>query len=42
VWDRLPYAERLWSDLVELPCEPSVSMNDIERVAAIVKGTVSA
>ena len=42
VWDRLPHTERLWTDLVELPCEPSVSMNDIERIAAIVKGTVSA
>jgi dTDP-4-amino-4,6-dideoxygalactose transaminase len=42
VWDRLPYAELLWPDLVELPCEPSVSLNDIERIAAIVKSTVSA
>jgi dTDP-4-amino-4,6-dideoxygalactose transaminase len=37
VWDRLPYAERVWADLVELPCEPSVSLTDIERIAAIVK-----
>src|SRR5258706_6688950 len=42
VWDRLPFAERLWPDLVELPCEPSVSLNDVERIAAIVKGTASA
>jgi len=42
VWDRLPRAERLWPDLVELPCEPSVSLNDIERIAAIVKKTVAA
>lgn len=33
----LPYAERVWSDLVELPCEPDVSLDDVERVAAIVK-----
>jgi len=37
VWDRLPYAERVWADLVELPCEPSVSLTDVERIAAIVK-----
>lgn len=42
VWDRLSRAERLWSDLVELPCEPSVSLNDIGRIAAIVKQTVAA
>jgi perosamine synthetase len=39
VWDRLPYADRVWADLVELPCEPSVSLADIERIAAIVKNT---
>jgi dTDP-4-amino-4,6-dideoxygalactose transaminase len=37
VWDRLPYAERVWPDLVELPCEPSVSLDDVERIVAIVK-----
>jgi dTDP-4-amino-4,6-dideoxygalactose transaminase len=37
VWDRLPYAESVWADLVELPCEPSVSLADVERIAAIVK-----
>ena len=37
VWDRLPYAERAWADLVELPCEPSVSLTDVERIAAIVR-----
>jgi dTDP-4-amino-4,6-dideoxygalactose transaminase len=37
VWDSLPYAERVWPDLIELPCEPSVSLADVERIAAIVK-----
>jgi dTDP-4-amino-4,6-dideoxygalactose transaminase len=32
----LPHAARLWSDLIELPCEPSVSLAQVERVAAIV------
>ena len=41
-WRRhfLPYAEKVWSDLVELPCEPDVSIEDVERIAAIVKQTV--
>jgi dTDP-4-amino-4,6-dideoxygalactose transaminase len=34
---RLPYAERVWSDLIELPCEPEVSLVDVERIAGIVK-----
>lgn len=37
VWDRLPNADRIWADLIELPCEPSVDLDDIERIAAIVK-----
>jgi len=37
VWDSLPYSERVWPDLVELPCEPSVTLDDIERIAAIVR-----
>ncbi len=40
VWDRLPYAERAWADLVELPCEPTVSLDDVDRIAAIVKASV--
>jgi dTDP-4-amino-4,6-dideoxygalactose transaminase len=38
-WRRrlLPRAERVWADLVELPCEPSVSIADVERIAALVK-----
>jgi dTDP-4-amino-4,6-dideoxygalactose transaminase len=41
VWDRLPYSERVWPDLVELPCEPGVSLEDIERIAAIVRRVVA-
>ena len=41
VWDRLPNAERIWADLIELPCEPNVGFDHIERVAAIVKRTIN-
>jgi dTDP-4-amino-4,6-dideoxygalactose transaminase len=41
VWDCLPYSERVWPDLVELPCEPSVSLDDVERIAAIVKRVIA-
>ena len=34
---RLPHAERVWSDLIELPCEPEVSVVHMERIASIVK-----
>ena len=37
VRERLPHAERVWSDLIELPCEPGVSFAHVERIAAIVK-----
>jgi dTDP-4-amino-4,6-dideoxygalactose transaminase len=37
VWDALPHTERVWADLVELPCEPSVDMNEIERISSVVK-----
>ena len=33
----LPHAERVWADLIELPCEPSVSFADLERIAGIVQ-----
>jgi dTDP-4-amino-4,6-dideoxygalactose transaminase len=36
VWDRLPYANRIWSDLIELPCDPSLSFDDLARIATIV------
>lgn len=41
VWDRLPNAERIWADLIELPCEPSVKLADVDRIAAIVKKSVA-
>jgi dTDP-4-amino-4,6-dideoxygalactose transaminase len=34
---RLPYAERVWSDLIELPCEPEVSFAHVERIARITR-----
>jgi perosamine synthetase len=37
VWDRLPYADRIWTDLVELPCEPSVGLGDVVRICSLVK-----
>jgi dTDP-4-amino-4,6-dideoxygalactose transaminase len=37
---RLRHAERVWAELVELPCEPQVSLNQVERIAAIVKRIV--
>lgn len=37
----LAHAERVWSDLIELPCEPSVSFAQVERIAAIVKRTLN-
>jgi len=40
VWDRLPYTEKVWPDLVELPCEPTVSLDDVERIALIIKNCI--
>lgn len=37
VWDRLPHANRIWADLIELPCEPSVSLSDVEQIAAVIR-----
>jgi dTDP-4-amino-4,6-dideoxygalactose transaminase len=38
-WLRAPlaHAEQVWSDLIELPCEPSVSVAHLERITDIVK-----
>jgi dTDP-4-amino-4,6-dideoxygalactose transaminase len=41
VWDRLPYADRVWTDLIELPCEPGVSRDRVEQIAAIVRRTLT-
>jgi dTDP-4-amino-4,6-dideoxygalactose transaminase len=37
----LSHAEQVWSDLIELPCEPSVSFAQVDRIAAIVKRVVN-
>jgi dTDP-4-amino-4,6-dideoxygalactose transaminase len=37
VRQRLPGAEVVWSDLIELPCGPEVSFANVERIASIVK-----
>jgi dTDP-4-amino-4,6-dideoxygalactose transaminase len=36
-----PHAERIWMNLIELPCEPDVSLEHVERIASIVKQTIS-
>ena len=41
VWDRLPYADRVWSDLIELPCEPDVSLDEVEKISALIKAAVA-
>jgi dTDP-4-amino-4,6-dideoxygalactose transaminase len=33
----LPNAETVWRDLVELPCEPDVKLEQVESISAIVK-----
>ncbi len=40
VRERLPCAERIWDQLIELPCEPEVNFAHIERIASIVKQAV--
>ena len=35
-----PYAEKIWTNLIELPCEPDVSLEHVERIASIVKQTI--
>ena len=40
VWDHLPHAERIWADLIELPCEPDVELTQVEQISAIVKASV--
>ncbi len=34
---RLTQTERIWEDLIELPCEPSVDLQDAMRIAEIIK-----
>jgi perosamine synthetase len=35
--EAVPRAEKIWSDLIELPCEPDVSLEHVERLSLIVK-----
>ena len=35
-----PHAEKVWMNLIELPCEPDVSLEHVERIASIVKQTM--
>ena len=35
-----PHAEKIWTNLIELPCEPDVSLEHVERIASIVKKTI--
>jgi len=35
-----PHAEKIWMNLIELPCEPDVSLEHVERIASIVKQTI--
>jgi dTDP-4-amino-4,6-dideoxygalactose transaminase len=36
----LPRTEAIWADLIELPCEPEVSVENVEQIAFIVKQTI--
>ncbi|MGH7833378.1 MAG: DegT/DnrJ/EryC1/StrS family aminotransferase [Candidatus Binatia bacterium] len=38
-WARgpLPQAERVWGDLIELPCEPDVGLDHVEHIGFIIK-----
>jgi len=40
VWDRLPHTEKVWADLVELPCEPTVSLEDVEKITMIITNSI--
>ncbi|MGE5303204.1 MAG: DegT/DnrJ/EryC1/StrS family aminotransferase [Alphaproteobacteria bacterium] len=33
----LPNTGRIWSDLIELPCEPDVNLEDVKRITATIK-----
>ena len=41
LWDPLPRTDRVWADLVELPCEPEVSLHSVKKIAALVKATIA-
>ena len=35
-----PHAEKIWTNLVELPCEPDVSLEHVQQIAWLVKQTI--
>jgi dTDP-4-amino-4,6-dideoxygalactose transaminase len=35
-----PHAEKIWMNLIELPCAPDVSIEHVEQIASIVKQTL--
>jgi perosamine synthetase len=37
VREPLPHAEKVWADLIELPCEPDVSLDHVERIGDVVR-----
>jgi dTDP-4-amino-4,6-dideoxygalactose transaminase len=37
----LPNAEQVWTDLIELPCEPDMSFDDVERITGIISKRLS-
>jgi len=39
--ERLPHAERVWADLIELPCEPDLSFENVGRIASVMKRVVN-
>ena len=41
VWDDLSYADKVWPDLIELPCEPEVRLVQVEQIAGIVKAVIT-
>ena len=41
VWDNLSYTDKVWPDLIELPCEPDVSLMQVEQIAGIVKAVIA-
>jgi perosamine synthetase len=36
-WGRLPYVEKIWGELIELPCEPGVRLSQVEGIAETIK-----
>jgi dTDP-4-amino-4,6-dideoxygalactose transaminase len=36
-WRGLTHAEKVWEDLIELPCEPEMKISHVEHIAAIIK-----